>query len=134
MSVSELMVAICVMAVIAAIAIPCYITYVQQARVISKIMPRLRLVESNVTLFYHMHGVLPSVEDEKTVLDGIATEELAVKITNGMVVMTIEAPEPDSKLHILDGKKLIAAPVIGSEGISSWHLAGELADRLQLSY
>ena len=42
--------------------------------------------------------------------------------------------ELSSKLHLLDGKMLIASPVISKSTISSWHLNGELADRLMIRY
>jgi type IV pilus assembly protein PilA len=134
MSVTELMVAICIIAIIAAVAIPSYISYVQQARVVSLIIPRLHLIETNISHFYSMNNKLPRSSDAKEILININSENLDIVLTNGTINMTITAKEKGSKLHILDGKILIASPVITKDKIVSWHLAGELADRLKINY
>jgi hypothetical protein len=48
--------------------------------------------------------------------------------------MTIHVSDNSSKLHILDNKILIASPVVTKYKIVSWHLSGELADRLGISH
>ena len=48
--------------------------------------------------------------------------------------MKINASDWSSKLHILNGNVLIASPVVSRYKIVSWHLAGELADRLKINY
>ena len=48
--------------------------------------------------------------------------------------MTINAKDKGSKLHILNGNILAASPVITKDKIVSWHLDGELADRLKINY
>ena len=134
MSVTELMVAICILALLAAVAIPSYISYVQQARVVSLIIPRLHAIETSIGLFFSVHEKLPSSSDAEEILKDCNTENLDVVLASGTIVMTINAAERDSKLHILDGKVLIASPVISKSKITSWHLDGELADRLMIRY
>ena len=134
MSVTELMVAICIIAILAAVAIPSYISYVQQARVVSLVIPRLHLIESNIAYFYSINKKLPGSHDSAEILENIQTEHLDIGLSNGSVAMTINAPDKGSKLHILDGKILIAAPVITKDKIIAWHLDGELADRLRINY
>jgi prepilin-type N-terminal cleavage/methylation domain-containing protein len=134
MSVTELMVAICIIAILAAVAIPSYITYVQQARVISLVIPRLHAIETNIGLFYSVNEKLPHSSDTDEIIKDLNTESLEILLSNGTIKMTINASDRGSKLHILDGKVLIASPVINKRKITSWHLAGELADRLKISY
>ena len=134
MSVTELMVVLCIIAILATVAIPSYITYVQQARVVSLIIPRLHLIESNISFFYAMHKKLPGSNDSVEILENIKTEHLDIVITKGSVAMTINAREKGSKLHILHGKILLASPVITKDKIVAWHLDGELADRLKINY
>jgi len=134
MSVTELIVAICILAILAAVAIPSYITYVQQARVVSLIIPRLHAIETSIGLFFSVHEKLPSSSDAEEILKDCNTENLDVVLASGTIVMTIKAVERGSKLHILDGKVLIASPVISKSKITSWHLDGELADRLMIRY
>ena len=134
MTVTELMVAICIIAILAAVAIPSYISYVQQARVVSLIIPRLHLIETNISYFYSINNKLPGSTDVVEVLKNIDSENLDIALTNGTINMVITAREQGSKLHILDGKILIASPVITKEKIVAWHLAGELADRLKINY
>jgi len=134
MSVTELMVAICILGILAAVAIPSYISYVQQSRVVSLIIPRLHLIESNISLFYSMNHRLPGNIDIADILKDIDTEHCEITLANGSIVMKIKAADRSSKLHILDGKILLASPVIAQHKIVSWHLTGELADRLKISY
>jgi type II secretory pathway pseudopilin PulG len=134
MSVTELMVAICIIAILAAVAIPFYISYVQQARVVSIVIPRLHAIETNIALFYSLHEKLPGSNDKQKILDSTGSENLDVALSTGTITLTIKAPERVNKLHILDGKVLIAAPVISKSKIVSWHLAGELADRLRINH
>ena len=81
-----------------------------------------------------MHEKLPTSSDAEEILKDCNTENLDVVLANGTIVMTINAAERASKLHILDGKVLIASPVISKSKITSWHLDGELADRLMIRY
>ena len=134
MSVTELMVAICIVAILASVAIPSYISYVQQARVIALIIPRLHLVETSISFFYSLNHKLPGSDDSEEILKDIDTENLDITLTNGAVAMTINAPQNGSKLAILNGKVLLASPVITRDKIVSWHLAGELAERLRINY
>jgi prepilin-type N-terminal cleavage/methylation domain-containing protein len=134
MSVTELMVAVCIVGILASVAIPFYINYVQQARVVSIIIPRLHLIESNIGLFYFMNHRLPGNKDIADILQDIDTEYCGISLSSGSITMTIHASDSSSKLHILDNKVLIASPVVAKHKIVSWHLSGELADRLQINY
>ena len=134
MSVTELMVAVCILGILAAVAIPSYISYVQQSRVVSLIIPRLHLIETNISLFYSTNNRLPGNIDIADILKTIDTEYCEITLANGSIVMKIKASDRSSKLHLLDGKVLLASPVIAKHKIISWHLTGELADRLKISY
>ena len=134
MSVTELMVAICIVGILASVAIPFYINYVQQARVVSIIIPRLHQIETNISLFYSMYDRLPESKDIAEVLKDVETEYCNISISSGTVRMEITAQDAYSKLHILNGKVLLAAPVITKAKIASWHLSGELAERLKINY
>ena len=133
MSSVELVISICVMAVAAAIFIPAYITYVQQSRVLSTVLPRLQQLETNIALFYVFEKKLPNDKDLPGLLEGIDSENLEVELFGGVVKLTVVAPEYSSRLHILNGNSMIASPVIGSNGITTWHLDGELAERLGIA-
>jgi len=134
MSVTELMVGLCIVAILAAVAIPSYICYVQQARVVSIIIPRLHLIETSISLFYSTHDRLPGKADVGYIMQDIETENCDILLANGTITMTINAPGQNARLHILDGDVLVASPVITRTKIVTWHLSGELADRLKISY
>ena len=134
MSVTELMVAICILGILAAVAIPSYINYVQQSRVITLVIPRLHLIQTNISLFYSITNRLPGNTDIAEILQDIDTEYCEISLTNGSIVMKIDDSDNSSKLQVLHGKVLIASPVITKYKIVSWHLAGELADRLGISH
>ncbi len=133
MSVTELMVALCIILVLAAVAIPGYVTYVQQARLVSLVLPRLHLVETRIALFYSTHGRLPTAADQTEVLAELDTEEIEIALATGSLTMTVRAAA-GSRLQLLDGHVLAAAPVVSRERITGWHLDGELARRLGISY
>ena len=134
MTVTELMVAVCILGILAAVAIPSYINYVQQSRVITLIIPRLHLIETNISLFYSMNNRLPGNADAVELLKDIDTEYCEISISSGSITMKINAPDSSSKLHILHEKVLLASPVITKYKIVTWHLSGELADRLKINY
>jgi type IV pilus assembly protein PilA len=134
MSVTELMVAVCIIAILAAVAIPSYITYVQQARVVSLIIPRLHTIETNIGLFFSLNEKLPSSSDLDEIIKDVNTENLDVALASGTIIITFNAPQWGHKLHILNDKVLIASPVISKSKITAWHLDGELADRLKINY
>jgi type IV pilus assembly protein PilA len=92
MSVTGLMVSICIVGILTAIAIPFYMCYVQQSRVVSIIIPRLHLIETNISLFYSIHNRLPGKTDTADIPQGIDTGQCRATITNGSIVMTIQAP------------------------------------------
>jgi hypothetical protein len=133
MSSLELVICICVMAVAAAVFIPGFITVTQQSRVLALVLPRLQQLESNVALFYIFERRLPSSDDLPELMAGIDQENLAIELTGGVISLTVIAPEFASKMHILDGTTLIASPVIGRSTITTWHMAGELAERLGIN-
>lgn len=133
MSSIELVVCLCVMAVVAAIFIPAYITYTQQSRVLALVLPRLQQLESNIALFYIFEKRLPSAGDLPELMEGINHENLDIDLAGGVITLTVQAQSYASKIHILDGTTMVAAPVIGPESITTWHLNGELADRLGIN-
>lgn len=134
MSSIELVICICVMAVVAAVFIPGYITYTQQSRVLALVLPRLQQLESNITLMYLTQHRLPSSADLPELMAGISHENLDINLQGGVITMTVNAPDRAAPIHILDGTTLLASPVLGANSISAWHLSGELADRLGISH
>lgn len=130
MSSLELVICLCVMAVVAALFIPGYITCTQQSRVLALVLPRLQQLESNIALFYIFEKRLPNAGDLPELMEGIDHENLNIQLTGGVVTLTIQAPDFASKIHILDGTTMVASPVMGPATITTWHLKGELAERL----
>jgi type IV pilus assembly protein PilA len=128
------MVSICIVGILASVAIPFYISYVQQARVVSIIIPKLHLIETNISLYYSMTNELPGDAAVAGILKDIDTEHCDISLTNGTILLKIDAPDSSSKLNILNGKILIASPVITKFKIVNWHLSGELAERLKINY
>jgi len=59
---------------------------------------------------------------------------LEIVLAYGSVTMIIKANDKKSRLDILDGKILVASPVLTKDRIITWHLSGELADRLKTTH
>ena len=85
MSVTELMVAVCITAILAAVAIPSYINYVQQSRVVAIIIPRLHLIEANISFFYSINNRLPGKANIANILQDIDMEYCGIGLTNGSI-------------------------------------------------
>jgi type II secretory pathway pseudopilin PulG len=134
MSVTELMVGICIVAILAAAGIPFYINYFQQAGIVSSIIPRLHLIEANICYYYVLNSRLPGQTDIGGILADIDTKNLDIDLASGTVTLIITENDKQSKLHILDGKILVASPVVTKDRVVAWHLSGELADRLKITY
>ena len=117
MGVIELVVGLCIVVILTAVAIPFYINYVQQARVIAIVIPCLQLVESNISYFYATKNRLPGSPDAAAILADIDMANLEIVLAYGSMTMTIKANDEKSRLDILDGKILVASPVLTKDRI-----------------
>ena len=129
----ELMVVVGIIGILAATAIPMYVSYIQKARVNNVILPSLRIIEQNIALYYSLHNELPTSLQLPIVLEDADTTFFNSAITNEEFVLTIDSPNFTNKLSLYDGLVLKAKPMIRNGRLNSFVLTGDLAEKMGLT-
>lgn len=132
-SLVELMIVVTIVGIIAAIAVPGYMSYIHRTRVFSLVFPGMHSIEQNIALYYLSNSAMP----DNTVLPELMSEAdttyFTVRMEAGKLLMTIDSPEPVSKLYILNGLDLTATPRTDGDKINGFALTGSLAERLKIN-
>ncbi|MFC1512820.1 prepilin-type N-terminal cleavage/methylation domain-containing protein [Thermodesulfobacteriota bacterium] len=129
----ELMIVVAIIGILAAVAVPAYMTYIQKARVTSLVMPGLHSAETNIGLRYATgltYGT--STTDLSTYIADANTDHFKAEWSGAALKLTVMT-DIDDKLSALRGKVIVAVPVTSGNKITSWTLSGTLADELGLA-
>jgi len=136
----ELMIVVAIIGILAAVAIPAYMTYIQKSRLTALVFPGMHAIETNMGLQYATSGttVFSSVVMSMTTLAEDAdtsyfTPQLISGGSGGLIITIHATGGPDGKLSKIQGDSFRAIPTYGEGKIGSWRLAGPLADQLGLS-
>ncbi len=129
----EVMIVVVIVGILAAVAIPLYMTYIQKARVVSYVYPGLHAIETNIALHYARQRAFPDTSQLGIIMSESDTEYYNVAITGNTLQITIDSPASTSKLYALDNLVLYARPKTNDSAIVTWELSGPLARRLGLS-
>ena len=134
----ELMIVVAIIGILAAVAIPAYMTYIQKSRLTALVFPGMHAIETNMGLQYATGGTgiqnLNAITDMTTLAaDADTVYFLPSLLTTGSGGMQIIINAgPDNKLSKLAGKTYYAIPSYGDGKIGKWRLAGTLAQELGL--
>jgi len=135
MSVVELIIALCILGILAAVGIPTYTRYVQQAKVISSVIPVIYLVETSITIHHSLNHEMPNQEEFQQMLNEIDTRLLSIEFSDGVLTATLAVPAGEEPLLAkLNGSQLIAEPRFADDRIVAWNLGGPIAEDLDVSY
>jgi len=136
----ELMIVVAIIGILAAVAIPAYMTYIQKSRITALVYPGLHACETQTGLFYAMQSTMPDGTNTGQLVSDMCsdadTRYFDASLVNGKFVITIldsSTTAPDDKLLKLSGKTLGAMPQPNEGKIETWILSGTLAEALGLS-
>jgi type IV pilus assembly protein PilA len=138
----ELMIVVAIIGILAAVAIPAYMTYIQKSRLTALVFPGMHAIETNMGLQYATAGttdfgavsatmsITTLAEDADT---AYFTPTLITTGSGGLIITIHATGGPDGKLSKIGGDSFRAIPTYSDGKIGSWRLAGNLADQLGLS-
>ena len=132
----ELMIVVAIIGILAAVAIPAYMTYIQKSRVTALVFPGMHAIENSMALYYATSGTMPTTvgnmtEDADTTYFNVAIEANPWKADDRALKITIN-DQADKKFSALDTYVLWVTPSTLDGKVEKWSLTGSLADKLGL--
>jgi type IV pilus assembly protein PilA len=138
----ELMIVVAIIGILAAVAIPAYMTYIQKSRLTALVFPGMHAIETNMGLQYATGGTAALIEivslgEEAVILfDDADTTYFIPTVQNAGAGQSpwleIEIRAGQAKMQKLEGMTFHAMPTYNAGKIESWELGGDLAAQLGL--
>ena len=128
----ELMIVVAIIGILAAVAIPAYMTYISKSRMVANIYPGLRSIESNMELYYATNAEMPDNSLIDAMTEGANTHYFTVDLTGGLLYATIVNDPNDNKFRALHDYTLILTPSTHGAKITYWDISGSLAVKLNI--
>ncbi|NTV14429.1 MAG: prepilin-type N-terminal cleavage/methylation domain-containing protein [Desulfobulbaceae bacterium] len=130
----ELMIVVAIIGILAAVAIPAYMTYIQKSRLTALVFPGVHSIETNIGLIYATSNTLANIDDIAEVAGDADTSHFDATVANGVLTVTIQAGA-DNKLEKLADKAdpvLVFSPTTTAGKITNWTITGALSTELGL--
>ena len=130
----ELMIVVAIIGILAAVAIPAYMTYIQKSRLTALVFPGMHAIETNMGLQYATQQTMPTSGLTALAADADTTYFTPSLLTTGSRGLQIVINQgPDQKLKKLHQQTIRAIPTYGLGKIGAWRLEGTLATNLGLA-
>jgi prepilin-type N-terminal cleavage/methylation domain-containing protein len=129
----EVMIVVTIVGILAAVAIPLYMAYIQRSRVKTHVYPGLHIIETNISLYYAAMGTMPTASKLPEMLQEADTEYFHVGMSGNDLIITIDSPENSSKLNRMDGMTMFLTPDTDNLKIRTWTVRGTLARHLGIN-
>lgn len=130
----ELMIVVAIIGILAAVAIPAYMTYIQKSRLTALVFPGLHSIQTNLGLYYATQNAMPDGSASgQTIADftGDADTTYFTSAFDGTVLtITINSTAETSKLYKLNGESMTFQPTATQGKIVNWIVGGNLAAKL----
>jgi type IV pilus assembly protein PilA len=98
----ELMIVVAIIGILAAVAIPAYMTYIQKSRVTALVFPGMHAIENSVALYYATSATMPGTTQLPGMMEDADTSYFNVALSGGTLTLTInEEKQNDGKFTAL---------------------------------
>jgi len=127
----ELMIVVAIIGILAAVAIPAYMTYIQKSRLTALVFPGVHSIETNIGLIYATQSTMPTFA--ASVTGDADLSYFTPSIINRALQVTLRTTNDKlTKLTTIGGGVILFTPTSSSGKITQWTISGALSTQLGL--
>jgi type IV pilus assembly protein PilA len=125
----ELMIVVAIIGILAAVAIPAYMTYIQKSKLTSLVFPGLHSIETNIGVRFATQNEMPAAADIGVIAGDADTQYFTPSLSGNTLTLVIQSTT-SGPLSKMDGQTIYASPQTSAGKITEWIISGTLARNL----